>query len=357
MVKYKSFKIDTDIKGKADVSKVLMIYTGGTLGMVYDQVKKTLVPLKFEEIQKNIPELERFESALDIIPIEPPIDSSNMSPSVWIELATLIAEQYDDYDGFVILHGTDTMAHTASALSFLLENLAKPVILTGAQLPIGVTRTDARENMMTALELAADKVDNETILHEVCIYFNGRLLRGNRAKKYESSQFDAFQSENYPMLAEVGIYCVYNRPYMLPKPEGKFSFSDSLNRNVLVLKLFPGISNAFVKQILATENLEAVVLETYGSGNAPSDNEFLHLLKDASEKGIIIYNVSQCSGGKVRQGDYDTSRGLLNADVISGKDITTEAAVCKLMYLLALGNSITETKRLLQENLRGEVVD
>ncbi|AWV98194.1 asparaginase [Arcticibacterium luteifluviistationis] len=357
MVVYNTFKIDTDIQGKTDVSKVLMIYTGGTLGMVYDKVKKTLVPLKFEEIQKNIPELERFESELTIIPIEPPIDSSNMSPAVWIELAALIAEQYERYDGFVILHGTDTMAHTASALSFLLENLAKPVILTGAQLPIGVTRTDARENMMTALELAADKVDGETILHEVCIYFNGRLLRGNRAKKYESSQFDAFQSENYPMLAEVGIYCVYNRPYMLPKPEGEFTSYAALNTDVLILKLFPGISNAFVKQILATENLEAVVLETYGSGNASSDEGFLRLLKEASKNGIIIYNVSQCSGGEVRQGDYDTGKGLQNAGVISGKDITTEAAVCKLMYLLAMGNPISETKRLLQENLRGEVVD
>ena len=357
MVKYKSFKIDTDTHGKTAVSKVLMIYTGGTLGMVYDKLKKTLVPLKFEEIQKNIPELERFESELTIIPIEPPIDSSNMSPAIWIELAALIAEQYEAYDGFVILHGTDTMAHTASALSFLLENLAKPVILTGAQLPIGVTRTDARENMMTALELAADKVDGETILHEVCIYFNGRLLRGNRAKKYESSQFDAFQSESYPMLAEVGIYCVYNRPYMLPKPAGDFKVHTALNPNVLILKLFPGISNAFVKQILATENLEAVVLETYGSGNASSNVEFLGLLKTASAKGIIIYNVSQCSGGEVRQGDYDTGKGLQDAGVISGKDITTEAAVCKLMYLLAKGNDILKTKRLLQENLRGEVVD
>lgn len=357
MVKYKSFKIDTDTQGKTSVSKVLMIYTGGTLGMVYDKLKKTLVPLKFEEIQKNIPELERFESELTIIPIEPPIDSSNMSPVIWIELAALIAEQYQKYDGFVILHGTDTMAHTASALSFLLENLAKPVILTGAQLPIGVTRTDARENMMTALELAADKVDGETILHEVCIYFNGRLLRGNRAKKYESSQFDAFQSENYPMLAEVGIYCVYNRPYMQAKPEGDFKVYTALNPNVLILKLFPGIPNAFVKQMLATENLEAVVLETYGSGNASSDEGFLNLLKAASEKGIIIYNVSQCSGGEVRQGDYDTGKRLQDAGVISGKDSTTEAAVCKLMYLLALNNSISETKKLLQENLRGEVVD
>lgn len=354
---FKEFKINTRVGGANGFSRILMIYTGGTLGMVYDLVRKTLVPLKFEEIVKSIPELERFESELTIIPLEPAIDSSNMSPKIWLELAALIGENYQKCDGFVILHGTDTMAYTASALSFLLENLAKPVILTGAQLPIGVARTDARENMMTALELAADKINGENVLNEVCIYFNGRLLRGNRAKKYESSQFDAFQSENYPMLAEVGVYCNYNHPYLWKKSSKAFKVHKTMDSNVLVLKLFPGISNAFITPILEMKGLKAVVLETFGSGNASSDPDFLSLIKNASDRGILFYNVSQCSGGEVRQGDYATGKGLLAAGVISGKDITTEAAVCKLMYLLALEKPDSEIKILLQKNLRGEMKD
>ena len=351
---YKEFKIKTSASGS---SKILMIYTGGTLGMVYDIALKTLIPFDFNEILENIPELVRYESELTIIPLEPAIDSSNMSPEIWIELAEIIGSQYDKYDGFVILHGTDTMAYTASALSFLLENVSKPVILTGAQLPIGMTRTDARENMMTTLELAEHKVKDQNLINEVCIYFNGRLLRGNRAKKYESSQFDAFQSENYPLLADVGVYCQYNEPYMLKKPKGAFEYHTNLNSNVLVLKLFPGISNGFVKHLISTPGLKAIVLETYGSGNASSDTEFLTLLQNANESGIIIYNVSQCSGGEVRQGDYETGRGLKSAGVISGKDITTEAAVCKLMFLLAQEKSIMKIKKLLEKNLRGEMVD
>ena len=351
---HKEFKVKTNAKG---LSKILMIYTGGTLGMVYDFEKKTLVPFRFEEILENIPELARFESELTIIPLEPAIDSSNMSPEIWLELATIIGNEYNIYDGFVILHGTDTMAYTASALSFLFNNLSKPVILTGAQLPIGMARTDARENMMTALELAEHKVDGQNLINEVCIYFNGRLLRGNRAKKYESSQFDAFQSENYPMLAEVGVYCQYNEPYLLKKPNDKFSWHKNLDSNVLILKLFPGISNDFVSQILNSKSLKAIVLETFGSGNASSNSEFLALLKKSTDAGILLYNVSQCSGGEVRQGDYDTGRGLKGAGVISGKDITTEAAVCKLMYLLAMDLSTKKKKELLQMNLRGEMAD
>jgi L-asparaginase len=351
---YKEFKIKTQQNSS---SKILMIYTGGTLGMVFDNQRKTLVPFQFEEILENIPELARFESELTIIPIEPPIDSSNMSPEIWLELSAIIGNKYESFDGFVILHGTDTMAYTASALSFLLENLAKPVILTGAQLPIGMARTDARENMMTALELAEHKINSESYINEVCIYFNGRLLRGNRAKKYESSQFDAFQSENYPMLAEVGVYCDYNKPYLLKKPKKKFKWHKALNANVLILKLFPGIPNEFIAQVLNLKGLKAVVLETFGSGNAFSNSAFLSLLEVANDKGIVLLNVSQCSGGEVRQGDYATGKALQNRGVISGKDMTTEAAICKLMFLLANELNVDEIKNLLQKDLRGEMAN
>jgi L-asparaginase len=351
---YKEFKIKTQQNSS---SKILMIYTGGTLGMVFDNQKKTLVPFQFEEILENIPELARFESELTIIPLEPPIDSSNMNPEIWLELAAIIGDKYESFDGFVILHGTDTMAYTASALSFLLENLAKPVILTGAQLSIGMARTDARENMMTALELAEHRVNGISLINEVCIYFNGRLLRGNRAKKYESSQFDAFQSENYPMLAEVGVYCDYNEPYLMKKPIDDFKWHVSLNANVLILKLFPGISNDFIAHVLNSKGLKAVVLETFGSGNASTHPAFLEILEEANQKGIILLNVSQCSGGEVRQGDYATGKGLQKVGVISGRDMTTEAAICKLMFLLGNESDVDDIKNLLQKDLRGEMAN
>ncbi|WP_304237479.1 asparaginase [Jiulongibacter sediminis] len=352
---HKEYHIE-NISGLA-TAKILVIYTGGTLGMIYDQEDHTLVPMNFEQLSRHIPELNRVQAEITVIPIEPPIDSSDMRPEIWLELASLIEQKYDEYDGFVILHGTDTMAYTASALSFLFENLGKPVIFTGAQLSLGVARTDARENMITAIELAADQTDNQPILHEVCIYFNGRLLRGNRAKKKESSQFDAFQSENYPMLAEVGVYCEYNYPYLFQKPSGPFTVYHQLDTGVLIIKLFPGLSNEMLAEMLKIKELKAIILETYGSGNASSNEGFLRVLKATSNDGIIILNVSQCQGGSVRQQDYATGLGLQNIGVISGKDLTTEAALTKLMFLLGQNLPKAEIESLLQKNLRGEMAD
>ena len=354
-MKYKEYHIE-NISGAA-AAKVLIIYTGGTLGMIYDQENRTLVPMNFDQLSHHIPELNRVQAEITIIPIEPPIDSSDMRPEIWLELAFLIEQKYEAFDGFVILHGTDTMAYTASALSFLFKNLGKPVIFTGAQLSLGVARTDARENMITAIELAADQSNKQPIIHEVCIYFNGRLLRGNRAKKQESSQFDAFQSENYPMLAEVGVYCKYNYPYLLPEPKDQFMVYNQLDPGVLIIKLFPGLKHEMLAEILNIENLKAIVLETYGSGNASSHEGFLRALKKATDRGIIILNVSQCQGGSVRQQDYATGLGLQNIGVITGKDMTTEAAVTKLMFLLGQNLPKPEIESLLQQNLRGEMAD
>ncbi|MFN4086143.1 MAG: asparaginase [Spirosomataceae bacterium] len=314
---------------------VLMIYTGGTLGMVFDEQTKALVPFNFEQIMENVPELRRLNFDLTVMMLAQPIDSSNVTPEDWMQLAELIHDQFNEYGAFVILHGTDTMAYTASALSFLLENVSKPIVLTGAQLPIGVARTDARENLFTALEIATAQIDGRPVVPEVCIYFNGFLLRGNRSKKVESSQFDAFHSENYPYLATIGISIEYNFPYIKPyRPDLPLRLHTRWEKEVLILKLFPGISSQFIRQLVSLPGLKGLVLETYGAGNAPTDPEFLQVLEEAIQKGIVVINVSQCTGGRVVQGSYETSVGLGRIGVISGKDLTVEAAVTKLMFLL-----------------------
>lgn len=352
---YNIIKIKTKVEGKRDV-KVLVIYTGGTLGMVYDSQSKSLVPFDFAQIPENLPEMARLDFDISVLTFETLLDSSNMNPSVWISLAKIIGEKYNEYDSFVIIHGTDTMAYTASALSFLLENLNKPVILTGAQLPIGVARTDAKENFITALEIAADKVNNVPVVSEVCIYFNSHLLRGNRARKRESVQFNAFESENYPVLAEAGIRIEYNKPYLKHHfPNAKLIVHDKLDENVVILKIFPGISEKVIRSILAIEGLKGVVLETYGSGNAPTEPWFLDLIKEFIDKGIIIYNVSQCNGGRVSQGHYQTSRYFQEIGVVSGADLTTEAAITKLMFILAQDTYFAEKKKNLKYSIAGEM--
>ena len=332
---------------------VLVIYTGGTFGMVYDAKTDQLVPFNFDQVLERVPEIQRLDFEITLVTLPTIIDSSNMTPAVWVELARLIERHYADYDSFVILHGTDTMAYTASALSFMLENLSKPVILTGAQLPIGMARTDARENFITALEIAAAvdsaavdsaAVDSDSanadsvqpIVPEVCIYFNSLLLRGNRATKQESVHFNAFASENYPHLAMAGVSIDYNRPFIRPcYPDKPLTIHTALDPNVTILKLFPGITPAVVRSILSIRTLRGCVLETYGAGNAPTDAWFLDELKAAIDRGVILFNVSQCEGGRVTQGRYQTSKLLEQIGVVSGADITTEAAITKLMVLLA----------------------
>ena len=349
-------KIKTKADGKDDV-KVLVIYTGGTLGMIYDAKMDSLVPFDFAQIPDNLPEISRLDFEISVLTFDNLLDSSNMNPSVWVQLAKIISDNYALYDSFVILHGTDTMAYTASALSYLLEGLNKPVILTGAQLPIGVARTDAKENFITALEIAAERnSNNHPIISEVCIYFNSLLLRGNRARKHESVQFNAFESENYPVLAEAGVRIEYSKPYIRPYHlEAVLKIHEKLDENVVILKLFPGISEKVVRNILEIKGLRGVVLETFGSGNAPTVAWFLDLIKEFSEKGIIIFNVSQCNGGQVMQGHYQTSHSLQEMGVISGADLTTEAAITKLMFALGQSGDNKEIKEILCRSIVGEM--
>ncbi|MGI8892804.1 MAG: asparaginase [Bacteroidia bacterium] len=334
---------------------IFIIYTGGTIGMAREAGKKTLVPFDFNQIHKQIPELARFHYNISSHSFQPPVDSSNMKPSNWIEIATLIGEKYNDYDGFVILHGSDTMAYTASALSFMLENLEKPVVLTGSQLPAGEVRTDAKENLITAIEIAASEHNSRNVIPEVCIYFDYQLFRGNRASKYNSAKFEAFQSVNFPPLAEAGVHVVFKKNLILKKPEGKFNVHLKLNTNVGLMKLFPGMNRSFTGAILNTPGLEGLVLEAFGAGNAPTDDWFIVLLKNKINEGLVVFDVTQCGGGSVELGRYETSRKLQEIGVISGFDITTEAAVVKLMFLLGKGSGQENLKKLLTTPLRGEM--
>jgi L-asparaginase len=323
-------------------TKVLLIYTGGTIGMIKDSETGVLKPFDFEQIKKEVPELNKFEGEIEAISFETPLDSSSMSPDIWIKITDIIEEQYSQYDGFVVLHGSDTMAYSASALSFMLHGLDKPVIFTGSQLPIGTIRTDGKENLITAIEIASAKKANKPVVPEVAIYFENQLYRGNRTTKINAEDFEAFESFNYPVLAEAGIKIKYDfRSIMQVEPDSKLNIYKAFDRNVASLKLFPGITESFVSHFLKTPNLKAIVLETFGSGNAMSEDWFLRLLKQAIDKGIVIVNVTQCKGGGVDQSKYESGNSLEAIGVISGGDITFEAAITKLMLLLG-GKTITE---------------
>jgi L-asparaginase len=334
---------------------ILIIYTGGTIGMVRDKETGSLHPVNGSELYEHIPILGKLDYQIEFYSFDPLLDSSNMNPQHWVELVSVIEKNYEKYDGFVVLHGSDTLAYTASALSFMLENLNKPVILTGSQLPLGMIRSDGRENLVTAIEIAAARQDETPVVPEVAVYFENKLLRGNRTFKYNAENFGAFRSGNYPPLAEVGINIKYNINVIL-KPNFKtLKAHTALDNNITILKLFPGISAESVGAQLAIEGLKAVILETYGSGNAMTDEWFLELIRQAIARGIIVLNVTQCKTGSVEIGKYHTSRELGKLGVISGLDITTESAVAKLMYLFGTGLSKEDIEKMLLVSLRGEI--
>lgn len=352
--KNKIIRVKTSPDPKA--ASVLLIYTGGTLGMVFDEKAQTLVPFDFEQIINQIPEIDKFSFNLWVIAFEQLIDSANVHPEHWITLAGLIEGHYEEMDGFVVIHGTDTMAYSASALSYMLEGLNKPLIFTGAQLPIGAVRTDARENLITALEIASAQRDGRPLVPEVCIFFQDKLLRGNRSKKVESAQFRAFESKNYPALASCGIRIEYDLNVIKPyQPYSKLKVYRNMDENVAVLKLFPGIGRHVVEALLEIPGLKGIVLETFGSGNAMTDSWFIKALEAAIAKGILIFNVSQCNGGTVMHGRYETSRHLQDIGVLSGGDITSEAAITKMMFLLANKDSMSDVRRYLVRSVRGEM--
>jgi len=336
-------------------SKVLLIYTGGTIGMMQDAKTGQLKPFDFKHLTEQIPELNKFDIQLSAVSFDKPIDSSDMQPQVWIDIAKMIEKNYSKVDGFVILHGSDTMSFTASALSFMLEDLNKPVVLTGSQLPIGTIRTDGKENLITAIEIAGAKEKGKSIVTEVCIYFEYQLYRGNRTHKYNAEHFQAFQSANYPVLAEAGVHLKYNYAALAKPSTKKLKIHTNLNPNIAILKVFPGITENVVNAILNSKNTKAVLLETFGSGNASTQKWFIDALKKAIEKGMIIYNVTQCNAGAVEQGKYATSAAFKKIGVIGGADITSEAAIAKLMFVLANTKNKKEAEKLLKSNLRGEI--
>ncbi|MCR5820252.1 MAG: type I asparaginase [Bacteroidaceae bacterium] len=338
-------------------NQVLLIYTGGTIGMGANSLTGALEPLDFREFLREMPEFAAIPTKVDVYQFSPPVDSSDMNPSLWATLAKVVVENYDSYDGFVVLHGTDTMAFTASALSFMLRNLSKPVILTGSQLPVGQLRTDGKENLITSIELAADHYpDGRAKVPEVCIYFSGKLLRGNRSTKINADGFNAFDSFNYPHLADVGVSIRYHDHHILtPDYASPLRFCPQMDANVVVFTLFPGIQEGLVRHIFEAKELRGIILRTYGSGNAPQQPWLIRLLEKAGQNGLVVVNISQCAAGTVEMARYGCGTQLESAGVISGYDGTVESAVAKLMHLQALYSDPSRIRELMRQSLCGEV--
>lgn len=334
------------------MKNILVIYTGGTIGMVKDSVSGALRPFDMHKIYEVLPILKRINCNIETFQLDPIIDSSDVNTSKWLEFASIIKKNYDSYDGFVILHGTDTMSYTASALSFLLKDLSKPIIITGSQLPLGMIRTDGRDNIISSVEIAAN---DEVLIPEVCIFFDNKLYRGNRTTKINAEYFEAFYSGNYPSLAKVGINITYKKHLLLSKPKTDLFVYDSLCEDVIIMKIHPAISKEYLQAVSNIKNLKGIIMETYGSGNAPTSKWFLDGIQNIINKGVMIMNVTQCKAGSVEMGHYQASCSLRDMGVISGKDITTEAALAKMMFVL--GNFTDKGKQieLLNKNLRGEI--